>query len=939
MKTDLKRPVSPSGDAAAAVAADSDASRDSGAHPQCECRGEAAAVAADSDASRVGARASSPFHPDAVKPCAGGWHGRLARCFRRLAGNTRAASRDSGAHPQCECRGEAAAVAADSDASRVGPRASGPFHPRRGPFHPRHEPFQPACGFAARCGRGAKRIMKCGTILFAVLWIAWLLLPKPELQPPGAEFSHVVLDRDGRVLFITLTADEKYRLPVKLAELSPEMITATLEMEDRRFFSHHGADVRSLARSAWGVVSRQRLGGGSTLTMQYARLRWHLATRSVWGKLTQVFRAVQLERHYGKTDLAEAYFTFAPYGGNVEGVEAASLLWCGKQAHDLSLREAAALSVIPQSPTKRRPKTSGNPALESAQGRLMTRLRVARGEPASELDAEFSLRPVAVPRLAPHFARKTIIAQPRELSVRTTIDLTQQQTIERSIADFLSRERARGLRNAAAILVHAPTHEVRAYVGSAGFFDETICGQVDGVKARRSPGSALKPFIYGLAFDAGLIHPRTLLDDAPRRFASYNPENSDRGFLGPIPAAEALRRSRNVPAVELLARLPGGGLDSFLRDAGVQLARPRGEYGLSLALGGAEVSLEELAMLYAGLANVAATPSSQEGGRDASSCGQESGNKLRDKAARKQPCGEGAAATDAAAATERAITGKAALSSAARWLVLDALRGSEPGAPGGLAWKTGTSHGFRDTWACGVMGEWVLCVWVGNFDGKPMPGLFARDTAAPLLFQTVTRLGLRAKIPARPSEIANVDLCGDSGALAGAHCPHRTHGNFIAGVSPIDVCSVHREILLDENGRRVALTDGRAGTRREVAEFWPAQRLEQFRHAGLPRKEPPPLARDDTARNSGAAPRIVSPQHALTYVLHVGDTAKNSIPLEADAAAETREIHWFAGAHYLGASTPSHPLMWKAAPGRWQIQVVDDSGRVAKTSVTVVAAQ
>ena len=756
-------------------------------------------------------------------------------------------------------------------------------------------------------------------ILTVALWIAWLLLPKPELLPPGAEYSRVVLDRDGRVLFITLTADEKYRLPAKLAKLSPEMIAATLEMEDRRFFSHHGADVRSLARSAWGVVSRQRLGGGSTLTMQYARLRWHLDTRSVWGKLTQVFRAVQLERHYGKTAVAEAYFTFAPYGRNVEGVEAASLLWCGKQAHDLSLREAAALSVIPQSPTKRRPRTNGNPTLESAQGRLMARLRAARGEPASELDAEFSLRPVAVPRLAPHFALRagTQASSPvgldrtptltdrmsvfrrssapnasresNESVIRTTLALTQQQTIERSIADFLSRERSHGLRNAAAILVHAPTHEVRAYVGSAGFFDEAICGQVDGVKARRSPGSALKPFIYGLAFDAGLIHPRTLLDDAPRRFASYNPENSDRGFLGPIPAGEALRRSRNVPAVELLARLPGGGLDSFLRDAGVQLARPRGEYGLSLALGGAEVSLEEVAMLYAGLI---------------------------------APDG-----------------GKCALSPAARWLVLDALRGSEPGAPNGLAWKTGTSHGFRDTWASGVMGEWVLCVWVGNFDGKPMPGLFARDTAAPLLFQTVTRLGLRGKIPARPAEIASVDLCADSGALAGPHCPHRTHGNFIAGVSPIDVCSVHREILLDGSGRRVALTDGHPGLRREVAEFWPAQRLEQFRRAGLPRKEPPQLARDDSARDSGAPPRIVSPQNALTYVLHVGDTAKNSIPLEADAAAEAREIHWFAGAHYLGASTPSHPLMWKAAPGRWQIQAVDDSGRVAKTSVTIVAAQ
>ncbi|MEO6784520.1 MAG: penicillin-binding protein 1C [Chthoniobacteraceae bacterium] len=734
-------------------------------------------------------------------------------------------------------------------------------------------------------------------MLFAALWIAWLLLPKPDLLPPGAEFSRVVLDRDGRVLFITLTSDGKYRLPAKLGDLSPDLLTATLEMEDRRFFSHHGADMRSLVRSAWGVVSRQRLGGGSTLTMQYARLRWHLNTRSVWGKLTQVFRAMQLERHYGKTDLAEAYFTFAPYGGNVESAPAASLLWCGKPASELSLREAAALSVLPQSPTARRPRAGGNPALAAAQGRLMARLRAARGEPASELDSEFSLCPAPVPRLAPHYARRLLSAQPKALVVRNRLDLAQQETLERGIADYLSRERSRGLRNAAAILVYAPTREVRAYVGSAGFFNDGIQGQVDGVTARRSPGSALKPFIYALAFDAGLIHPHTLLDDAPRRFAGYNPENSDRGFLGPIPAAEALRRSRNVPAVELLARLPNGGLDTFLRDAGVHLAKPPGEYGLSLALGGAEVSLEEIAMLYAGLADGSGAGIAQRHGPHAP------------------------------------------LSRAACALTLDALRGTAAGAPSGLAWKTGTSHGFRDTWACGVMGEWVLCVWVGNFDGKPMPGLFARDTAAPLLFQSVTRLGLRAKTPAHLPGIANVEFCADSGALAGPHCPHKTHGSFIAGVSPIDVCSVHREIFLDESGHRVAHGAGRRGLRRTVAEFWPAQRLEQFRRAGLPRAALPPLTDGNDAGTSGAPPRIVSPQHALTYVLRVGDVAKNTIPLEADAAAEAREIHWFAGAHYLGVSAPSHPLMWKPAPGHWEIQAVDDSGRVAKTSVTVVAVQ
>ena len=712
-------------------------------------------------------------------------------------------------------------------------------------------------------------------ILAVALWITWLLL----------------LDRDGRVLFLSLTRDGKYRLPVKLDDISPELLNATLEMEDRRFFSHHGADPRSLLRAAWGAVTGQRLGGGSTLTMQYARLRWGLQTRTLWGKCVQLFRAAQIERHHGKREIAGAYFTFAPYGGNVEGAAAASLLWCGKSAHDLSLREAAALSVLPQSPTKRRPRADGtiSQSAKNAQARLMARLRVARGEEQDAMDAEFTLRPIAPPRLAPHYAR-------RVASGNTTLDLAQQQTIERSIADFLTREHSRGLHNAAAILIHAPTREVRAYVGSAGFLNSSIAGQVDGVTAKRSPGSALKPFIYALAFEEGIIQPHTLLDDAPRRFSAYNPENSDRGFLGPIPAGEALRRSRNVPAVELLSRLHGGGLDTFLRRSGVKLAREPGEYGLSLALGGAEVSLEDLAMLYAMLA---------------------------DDGVARPLIGSRDIPVPALSSTQRMPGLESPGYRAARWLTLDALRGNEPGAPRGLAWKTGTSHGFRDTWACGVMGDWVLCMWVGNFDGKPMPGLFARDTAAPLLFQTVTRLGLRAKPTPRPAEIVDVRLCAITGELAGPHCAHRTAGKFIAGVSPITTCPVHREVTLAD------------GTRK-IREFWPEHRLEQFRRAGLPRVSVADLA--DKTR-TGPPPRIISPQPKLTYAIHVGDAVRNTIPLEADATADARQIHWFAGTHYLGASAPSHPLMWKAAPGRWHIQAVDDAGRVAKMSVTVVAAQ
>ena len=313
--------------------------------------------------------------------------------------------------------------------------------------------------------------------------------------------------------------------------------------------------------------------------------------------------------------------------------------------------------------------------------------------------------------------------------------------------------------------MHAPTGEIRASVGSADFHDASIAGQVDGTRARRSPGSTLKPFIYALALDAGLIQPQTLLDDAPRRFAGYNPENSDREFLGPIAASEALRRSRNIPAIELANRLPDGGLEAFLRSSEVEL--PHRSHGLALAIGATEMRLEDLAKLYA----------------------------------------------------ELAVPRQGGLSREACWLTLQALRSHDPGAPIGLSFKTGTSNGFRDAWACGVMGDWVLCVWVGHFNGRGMPGLFASETAAPLLWQTVNKL----KLPGPPADespppdVVQVPVCAVSGDLAGNHCPHRRDGWFIGGVSPITSCKVHQK----------------SGD--SVVEVWSADRLEQFRKAGFPR--------------------------------------------------------------------------------------------------------
>ena len=368
------------------------------------------------------------------------------------------------------------------------------------------------------------------------------------------------------------------------------------------------------------------------------------------------------------------------------------------------------------------------------------------------------------------------------------------------------------------MLVDFRTMEVLAQAGSADFFNESISGQVDGTRSRRSPGSTLKPFIYALAIDQGLIHPRTMLSDAPRSFGGYNPENFDGEFAGPISATDALARSRNIPAVALAAQLARPTLYDFLKRGGVQLPRDESFYGLSLPLGGAEVTMEELVRLYATLAN---------------------GGRLR--ALHRTP--------------HAAEPGTRLLSPEASFLVLDML-GHVP-RPGlndaagneGVYWKTGTSMGFRDAWSVAVFDHYVLAIWIGNFDGRRNAAFVGRTCAGPLLFQIID--AMRTQGPRRTppllapppgANLQSVEFCAVSGQLPTAACTHRCTGWFIPGVSPITACTVHRDILIDTaTGLRVSTDDGTRALRHEIYEFWPSDLLALFEKAGVPRRRPPPF--------------------------------------------------------------------------------------------------
>ena len=766
-----------------------------------------------------------------------------------------------------------------------------------------------------RGSRFVLRVIRAPSVRFlAVLgttaWFAWLLLPKPPLLD-GISFSQCVRDRNGKLLRVTLSADQKFRIWTQLQEISPDLIDATLRYEDKYYARHPGVNPIALVRGAADLLRLHRATtGGSTITMQLARLRFHLHTRTISGKLEQIMRALELERHYSKNQILEAYLNLAPYGRNIEGIGAASEIYFDKPASKLSRPEAIALSVIPQSPSRR--------ALHTDRDNHSVNLAQSSWYDRAGADAEFSMREFR-PRMqterkfiAPHFVQEVLETSHGPDQIITTLDLEKQQAIERRVIDYVANNRNRGIENAAVFLVDARTMGVLAQVGSADFYRADINGQVDGTRSLRSPGSTLKPFVYALALEQGLIHPLSILADAPRSFGEYNPENFDREFLGPIRACDALARSRNVPAVELTAHLAHPTLYQFLNAAGVRLPKSESFYGLALPLGGAEVSLQDLVRLYGALTN---------------------NGELRPLRF-----------------TTRDLTAKPKriLSPESAFLTLEMLGNvprpemncSDGNHSARVFWKTGTSHGFRDAWSIAVFDHYVLGIWVGNFDGRANPAFIGRTAAGPLLFQIIDSLRAAWPEPAVPHQpppganLKRVEFCALSGDLPNQFCTQRVEGWFIPGVSPIKTCDVHREVLVDvATGLRVPVDDGTHQLRREVYEFWPGDFLALFEQAGVPRRGPPPfLPRTDSelASRVGQKPLIVSPNSKEILLV-----SKKTIPLRAKADADVREIFWFAGKQFIGKAAPNQVLEWTAATGDYDVTALDDHGRAGSHRIVV----
>jgi len=769
---------------------------------------------------------------------------------------------------------------------------------------------------------GRRKILLSTAGLAAIGLLALAVCPKPDLYG-GTTFSSAITDRNGRLLRLALADDERFRLHTTLDDVGAHAVDATLLYEDRHFYAHPGFNPGSLLRAFWSTyVSKTRSMGASTITMQLARLRFDLDTRTAGGKLVQILRAIQLERHYGKDAILEAYLNLAPYGGNVEGIGTAALIYFDKPAAELSLPEALALAVIPQNPGRRNPSTStGYAETVAARARLLRNW--IRAYPLDdEALARFEL-PLAVrgtdslPFRAPHFSRATL-KQAGQAVVATTLDLELQTILETHVDRYVDRGRFRGINNASAMLVDFRTMEVLASVGSADFFDDSIQGQVDGTRAKRSPGSTLKPFVYGLAIDRGIIHPGSLLKDAPARFAAYTPENFDRGFMGPIKAKDALVYSRNVPAIQLLSRVGHDSFHDYLLEAGVRGLEDPDHYGLAMILGGNELTMHELVAQYAMLANA--------------------GNLRALKTLRDD--GE-------------ASGGKRLMSPEAAFLVLDMLRDnprpdalgvSRSGGRVPPAWKTGTSYAFRDAWTVGIFGPYVLAVWVGNFDGSANPAFVGREAAAPLFFEVADALSGNLddtddeRHPNPDLNVRRVDVCADTGDLPGRHCPRTERAWFIPGVSPIKVSDVHREVRVDaDTGMRVCRFSAE-NTTTAVYEFWSSDILDLYRRAGIAVKQPPawdPECEIGEQEPFGLPPRINSLAAGVTYHVRDGRAEDERIPLAATTDSDVTQLYWFVGDQYIATADRNETVFWQAAPGEYRVLAVDDLGRSHSVTLTV----
>lgn len=741
--------------------------------------------------------------------------------------------------------------------------------------------------------RGRFVLRGAGLAVISLL-AAVLLVPFPKEQLASFPSSLILTDRAGQPLRVQLGPHDLDCRPTFKPDREDWIVKAIVAAEDQRFWSHPGIDPIATARAIrQNITALRRVSGASTLSTQVIRLT-SPGKRTLWRKAVEAFRALQLERAFAKEEILAQYLSRAPFGSNVVGIEAAARRYFGKGASDLSLGEAALLAGLPQSPSRLRPDRHPERA-KKRQTYVLARMEacgfITRDEHVAAVTQPLAIRPAPYPFRAPHFCAM-VEDQPGDFApasgeaVRTSLDAGWQRIVEDALkrhAEVLGRGEIRG---GAVVVLDVKTGAVRALAGSPDFFDKTNKGQVNAALAPRSAGSTLKPFAYALAMDRGLATPQTVLADVPKLYRDYEPENFDESFRGLVTARDALVLSLNMPAIDVEQRVGQPVFHRTLRSLGFgTLSRPASHYGLGLVLGNGEVRLLDLANAYACLAR---------------------GGEYRPFTLIE----------DDAAAT---VPGKRVFSTEACWLVADMLGGEERSLDTTghaadvrlppMAWKTGTSAGFRDAWTVAYNPEIVIGVWVGNPDGASSEQLVGRKVATPIVWEIFRRIYPDNDGPwfQRPDGLVARAICETSGMAPGPNCRHLIEDWSIRGTTRFESCSVHR---------------------RGETELWPAE-IASF----LDRQRAVATTRES---RTSPAPRIVSPAPGSTYRLLDGMAEETQqLPLAAAGGTSGQGIHWFVDDRYLGAAAPGGKLLWPLERGQHQVVCSDAAGRSDRIEITV----
>ncbi|WP_202840557.1 penicillin-binding protein 1C [Luteimonas saliphila] len=734
-----------------------------------------------------------------------------------------------------------------------------------------------------------------GAVAALLALLAFDLAFPPQL-PQARDTSTLVVAADGTPLRAFADADGVWRHPAAPDSVSPLYLEALLGYEDRWFRRHPGVNPLAVLRAAWQWASGDGIvSGGSTLTMQVARILDRgpgASTRSLRGKFLQMLRALQLEAHLSKEEILSLYLERAPFGGTIEGVEAASWAYLGKPAARLSHAEAALLAVLPQAPSRLRPDRHPA-AARAARDKVLERMAtLGVWTPAQVDDAKVEAvvsRRLRPPMSAPLLAQRLRAARPRDARIVSTLDADLQRTLEERVAAYFSALPERT--SAALLVVDNATMEARAYVGSLDLHDRARLGHVDMVRAWRSPGSTLKPFLYGMALDDGLVHSESLLVDAPQSFGGYRPGNFDTAFNGPVGVATALRLSLNVPAVDLLDRVGPGRFAARLDNAGISLKFPRGATpNLTLILGGTGARLEDLVGAHAAL--------------------HRDGIAGRVRYSPEDP------------RIDRRL-----LSPGAAWIVREILASNlRPGEREGMfeagrrprvSWKTGTSYGFRDAWAIGGTRRHTVGVWVGRPDGTPLPGQYGAITALPLLFEVVDSLPrARGGDPATPppAEVARQTVCWPLGTAADAQPPALCQRRFDAWMlgGAIPPTFAERDARSWSAGLERFDVDATTGLRlsadctrphvpkaRAIAR-WPALASPWLPASTRRASRPPPLSPDcaDDGRDAVAELRIEGLVDGATLARPPG--SERGVRLSLRAIGSDAPVQWLLDGRWIG---------------------------------------